>query len=336
MDEILAELIKALQWPRETDMISLPEKPLRRPSPYWIQKQVQEKLKKESPTGKAPGGIESRWKKLESIVEIQLTLNLKDFGYNRSLVSFGNGEISTKRIMSAIKEFNFVEKAHTSMILGDHGNMEPMLSTEIIYESEKDHRKKLSLLEGALPWLTEISLFHGKSLFNDIDASALKRVINGDQSPRARSKKIIRKLLENPLMKLPQLASETGMSWSEVKKYFSDLVHGGVLLFEPAIDTRALTGSTLGIIMLYGEEKELEESYRKVMNSDEISRKILNTRNYYSNVKPLLCMISSYYDLMDLYREIVGLGLESEIKVAWQFRSIPVKTVRYPFLYQDV
>ncbi len=332
MDIVLVELIKSLQWPEECDLKTNPKHPLRRPSPYWIQRKVDEKLKKEKPKGVKLGGVESRWKKLESIVDTHLVLNLESFGFKRSMVSWSGGPIDIKELIDALRELDFVEKAHTSLMLRKKGTMEPLLTTEIIHRNRGDFDRKVSRLSRVLGDYTLSSVFDGTSLFRQFDEKARKRIMNGKSQPREKAKKILKMLIADPLIKLPAMAVETGMSRAETKKLFYDLVHGGLILFEPAINSMAFSDFTLSSLSVSVESASIDDAYRDIMNSKPIADRVLLTRRYYENLLSFLCWSSSYYDVMDLHSDIANLDSVGNASLAWQFRSIPLKTVRYPFL----
>lgn len=332
MDRILSELIKSLQWPSEYDLKSKQDKPLRRPSPYWIQRKVEEKLNRNTPGGKRIGGIESRWKKVESIVDMHLVLDLESFGFKRSMVSWSGGITRLKEIINSLKKLNFIEKAHSSLILGNNGTMEPLLSTEIIHMTKEDYDRKVAKLGRVLDGFKEVSSFEGGPLFKQYDEKSRKRVMNNGTGLRPKIKILLQKLIEDPLIKLPELAAQTGFSRSETKKYFYDLVHGGLILFEPAINSMALSDFTLSTISIMGDTNSINSTYKTVMGRSAINERVLLSRKYFNNVIALLCWSSSYYDVMDLYSEVSKLKVDDNIGLAWQFRSIPIKSVEYPFL----
>lgn len=333
MDRVLTELIRALNWPDELDLKGTAGAPLRRPSPYWIQRKVEEKLRETGllQNGRK-GGVESRWKKIESIVDMQLVINLDLFGYNRAMVTWEGGPVRIDEIVRNLRSSDFIEQSHAALLMNEDGGMSPTLTTEIVYSGKEDFSEKMQLMSEALNGLSVVSVFDGEPVFSNGDVSALHRLKNRDREPREKVKKVLKELLKNPLIRLPALSTVTGLSRAETKKIFYDLVRAGALLFEPAIDSMALSDFTISSVSLIGEEDSKEEMFRKIVAETGIADRILIVRKYYRKLISLMCWSSSYYDIMELMEEIENSSIAERTALVWQFRSIPMRSKRYPFL----
>ncbi len=333
MDRVSTELIRALQWPEDLDLRDIAGKPLRRPSPYWIQKKVEEKLFSSGKWGRGKtGGVESRWKRIAPVVETQLILNLQLFGYNRAMVSWKTGPLRIDELLRKIQKFNFIERAHAALVQQSDGTMSPMFAIEFVYRNETDYRKKLDKLNAALTRYTFLSEFIGEPVFTNGDRSALRRIINSDGKIREKAATVLRELIADPLISLPGLASATGMSRSESKKYFYDLVYSGAVLIQPAIDSLALTDFTLSTISVSTLNMTKDEACRRLMNETSLGERILISKPYYRDLLSYVCWSSSYYDIIGLHEEIRNSSFSDRTFLAWQFRSIPIRSTRYPFL----